>query len=179
MFGLFIKLEQIKGLFDALADRLESFLSEHFLELGEKSSQTNRQERRNQAAIESLYAGQNEILAILRRMATESPKAEALIGFAENFAIWRSSAPDTPEIRVLWGKLVALLEQFGLEFLGSAGEPFDPAIHEACAVRFDPEAPLNSILEIIRPGFTLNGEAFRYAIVVINRANPEKNGGDE
>jgi molecular chaperone GrpE len=179
MFGFFIKFEKLKGLFDALADRLESFLAGHFLELGEKSSQTNRQERRNQAAIESLYTGQNEILAILRRMETESPKMEALISFAENFAICRSNALDTPELHVLWGKLAVLLEQFGLEFLGSVGESFDPAIHEACAVRFDPEAQENSILEIIRPGFTLNGEVFRYAAVVINRANPEHNGGDE
>jgi molecular chaperone GrpE len=178
MFGLFIKIEQIKGLLDALADRLENFLSGCFMELEKKSSQTNRQERRSQAALESLYAGQNEILAALRRMETESPRAEALIGFAESFAIWRSSAPNTPELRVLSGKFVVLLEQFGLELQGSVGELFDPAVHEACAVRFDPSAPESSILEIIRPGFTRDGKVFRYAVVVVNRANSEKSEAD-
>jgi molecular chaperone GrpE len=173
MFWIFLKEEKIKNYLNTLGERLENLISERFAEALERASQTLRQGRRNQAAIESLFDGQNAILAALRRIESDSPRALALMDFAESFVIWRQNSPDTPEAGVLSSKLDSLLEQSGLSVTAGIGEPFDPSIHEACMARFDPDKQENAVLEIVRPGFVSSGKAVRFASVVVNRAERE------
>jgi molecular chaperone GrpE (heat shock protein) len=106
-------------------------------------------------------------------MEAESAKAEALMVFAESFALWRSASGDSPEIRILSGKLDSLLGQFGLGLIDGTGDQFDPAKHEACAADYDPQRPENSVLEVIRPGFVRDGEILRCATVVVNRESTD------
>jgi molecular chaperone GrpE len=144
--------------------------------MSEHLQQSIRQERRNQAALESLFENQKAELSILRRMQEESQALKALMAFAESFALWRQSQQDTPEFRVLWAKLTELLNRFGLEILIETGIPFDPSFHEACSVRCDPGVPEGYVLEVIRPGFSSDGEVLRYATVIVNRQSvlPER-----
>jgi hypothetical protein len=106
---------------------------------------------------------------MLRGIRNESDALKALMAFAESFVLWRHSQPDSPEFHVLWTKLAVLLDLFGLEVMAVDGVPFDPSLHEACAVRFDPNVPEGYVLETVRPGFTSGGEILRCASVVINR----------
>jgi hypothetical protein len=106
---------------------------------------------------------------MLRGIRNESKALKELMAFTESFVLWRQSQPDSPEFHVLWTKLAALLELSGLEVMAVRGVPFDPSLHEACAVRFDPNVPDGYVLETVRPGFTSGGEILRSASVVINR----------
>jgi molecular chaperone GrpE len=135
--------------------------------LEEDSRQAARQERRRQTALESLFEQQQKILEILERPQM-SPPLEALMALAENFALaWKS--PRTPAIDVLYGKLTELMECFGLSLVEETSVGFDPEIHEACGTGFDPFYPENTVLEIVSPGFLLNGKVLRCAIVIVNR----------
>ena len=169
MFGLGSMEKRISDKIEESVKKIEEHLSRRFEELDERVQQSIRQERKNQAALGSVFENQQAELSILRAMRDESIALKSLMAFAENFALWSQSQPDSPEVRVLWAKLSALLEQFGLKILAEAGVPFDPSFHEACAVRFSPDVPEEHVLEVIRPGFLSAGEVLRCASVVINR----------
>ena len=51
-----------------------------------------------------------------------------------------------------------------------AGEPFDPQRHEAMAMVPSPTAEPNSVIEVLQPGYLLNGRLIRAAKVVVAKA---------
>jgi molecular chaperone GrpE len=177
MFGLGSAEKRISEKIEELEKKIEAHISDRLGELNERLQQSIRQERRNQAALESVFENQKRELLMLRGMRDESKASKALMAFAEAFALCRQSRQDSPEFQVLWAKLTALLDQFGLEILADSGVPFDPSLHEACAVRFDPDEPEGHVLELVRPGFSSGGDVLRYASVVVNR--PNVTAGDE
>ncbi|MDR1581598.1 MAG: nucleotide exchange factor GrpE [Synergistaceae bacterium] len=161
-------LDTVDDRLGVLAERLD-IVDGRFETLNERLQQSFRQERRNQAALDSLFENQQAEISILRSMRNESKALKALIAFAESFVLWRQSQPDSPEFQVLWAKLAALLDLFGIEVMAGDRVPFDPSVHEACAVRFDPDVPEGYVLETVRPGFVSGGEILRCASVVVNR----------
>jgi molecular chaperone GrpE (heat shock protein) len=184
MFGLGSMERRISGKIEALTERIGALtekiealteqigtcLSERLDKMDEHLQQSIRQDRRNQAALESVFENQKAELLILRRMRDDSQALKVLMAFAESFTLWRQSQMDTSEFRVLMTKFAALLEQFGLEVISEVGVPFDPSFHEACAARFCPGEPDGYVLEVVRPGFSLDGEVLRCASVVVNRS---------
>ena len=169
MFGLGSMEKRLSEKIKELGGEIEARLSDRLGEVDEHIQQSIRQERRNQAALQGVFENQRTELSILRGIRDESKALKELMAFAECFALWRQSQPDSPEFQVLWSKLSALLDQFGLDILTETGVPFDPSLHEACATRFDPDEPEGYVLETIRPGFSSGGEILRYASVVVNR----------
>ncbi|MDR3354929.1 MAG: nucleotide exchange factor GrpE [Synergistaceae bacterium] len=161
--------ERISEKIEELEGGIEAYISDRLNVVDERIQQSVRQERRNQAALESVFENQKSALLILRRMRDESKSLKPLMAFTESFVLWHRSQPDSPEFQVLWAKLAAILDQFGLEILAETGVPFNPSIHEACAVRCDPCEPEGYVLELVRPGFSSGGEVLRYASVVVNR----------
>lgn len=150
-----------------MAAKSEERLSGHLAALEEMLQDARRQERRRQMALETLLENQNDLLEILRRL--EEPDLDALMGFAENFALARAAWPETPESAVLSGRLDRLLDRFGLKLSDDRGAVFDPDRHEACLARCEPDQPDNVVLEVVRPGFMRNGRVLRPATVVVNR----------
>ncbi len=63
-----------------------------------------------------------------------------------------------------------VLEKFGLSRVHPIGEPFDPQLHEAMAMVENPDAEPNSVLDVMQPGYTLNGRLVRAAMVVVSKA---------
>lgn len=63
-----------------------------------------------------------------------------------------------------------VLEKFGLNRVHPVGEPFDPQLHEAMAMVENPDAEPNSVLDVMQPGYTLNGRLVRAAMVVVSKA---------
>ena len=62
------------------------------------------------------------------------------------------------------------LEKQGVSQFDPHGEPFDPNLHEAVAMVPMPSAEPNSIIEVIRKGFDLNGRLIQAAQVVVAKA---------
>lgn len=68
------------------------------------------------------------------------------------------------------------LEKQGVTQIDPHGEPFDPAFHEAVAMVPMPSAEPNSVIEVIRKGFDLNGRLVQAAQVVVSQAPPDSVG---
>jgi molecular chaperone GrpE len=70
-------------------------------------------------------------------------------------------------IAMLRSRLEASLAALGLEPIGTVGEPFDPARHEAVYHEPDPAADDQVVALVIRPGYRLGGRLLRPAEVVV------------
>lgn len=62
------------------------------------------------------------------------------------------------------------LEKQGVTEIDPHGQPFDPNLHEAVAMVPMPSAEPNSVIEVIRKGFDLNGRLIQAAQVVVSKA---------
>ncbi len=59
------------------------------------------------------------------------------------------------------------LDKFGVTEIDPLGEPFDPARHEAMLAQQSATAEPNSVLQVIQPGYELNGRLLRPARVIV------------
>src|SRR5688572_9964474 len=62
----------------------------------------------------------------------------------------------------------ATLERAGVEAYDPAGEPFDPAWHEAVSTRSDEGAKAGTVVETLDKGYRLDGQVLRPARVVVS-----------
>jgi molecular chaperone GrpE len=65
--------------------------------------------------------------------------------------------------------LARALEKFGVRVIDPQGEPFNPEQHEAMMTQESATAEPNSILQVVQPGYELNGRLLRPARVIVAR----------
>lgn len=70
--------------------------------------------------------------------------------------------------------LVSVLESEGVSKIDSAGEPFDPRLHEALAYQEIPDTPDGAIALVMREGYRLDDRLLRPAQVIVAKAPPDK-----
>ena len=63
--------------------------------------------------------------------------------------------------------LASIMQQFGIEQLDPAGEPFDPELHEAISVQPSDDVEPGSVVTVVQKGYTLNGRLLRPAMVMV------------
>ena len=61
-------------------------------------------------------------------------------------------------------------ERAGLSVIDPAGQPFDPAQHEAMAMQPSAAHPPHTVLQVIQKGWLLNGRLLRPARVIVSAA---------
>jgi molecular chaperone GrpE len=66
--------------------------------------------------------------------------------------------------------LAKALEKLGIRTIDPQGEPFDPARHEAMMAQESATAEPNSVLQVVQPGYELNGRLLRPARVIVAKA---------
>ncbi|HWW81876.1 MAG TPA: nucleotide exchange factor GrpE [Steroidobacteraceae bacterium] len=66
--------------------------------------------------------------------------------------------------------LVKALEKIGIVTINPVGEPFDPARHEAMLAQPSNTAEPNSVLQVVQPGYEINGRLLRPARVIVAKA---------
>ncbi len=59
------------------------------------------------------------------------------------------------------------LQQFGIEEVDPAGEPFDPEFHEAISMQPSDDVEPGSVVTVVQKGYSLNGRLLRPAMVVV------------
>lgn len=64
-------------------------------------------------------------------------------------------------------KLRGAFEKYGLKQVGEKGEPFDPAFHEAVVQLPNPDVTVNTIADVIEPGYVLGERLVRPAKVAV------------
>lgn len=65
-------------------------------------------------------------------------------------------------------KLRSAFEKYGLKQVGEKGEPFDPAFHEAVVQLPTPGVTVNTIADVIEPGYILGERLVRPAKVAVS-----------
>lgn len=65
--------------------------------------------------------------------------------------------------------LLETLARYGVARIDALGKPFDPSIHEAI-LEMESEGPPKTVIQVVRPGFTLHGRVVRAAHVIVSRA---------
>ena len=63
--------------------------------------------------------------------------------------------------------LSGTMQQFGIEELDPAGEPFDPEFHEAISMQPSTDVEPGSVATVVQKGYSLNGRLLRPAMVVV------------
>ncbi len=63
--------------------------------------------------------------------------------------------------------LAKALEKFGVKLIDPRGEPFDPGRHEAMMAQPSATAEPGSVLQVVQPGYELNGRLLRPARVIV------------
>ncbi|HEX3362491.1 MAG TPA: nucleotide exchange factor GrpE [Solirubrobacterales bacterium] len=72
-------------------------------------------------------------------------------------------------LRSVLEQMEAILTRQGVERVGTAGERFDPELHEAISVRESDEAPDRTVLDVARSGYRNGERVLRPAQVVVSR----------
>jgi molecular chaperone GrpE len=60
-------------------------------------------------------------------------------------------------------------EKAGIKVIDPAGQPFDPAWHEAMVAQPSQDQPPNTVLTVIQKGYSLNGRLLRPARVIVSK----------
>src|SRR5262245_16882601 len=69
--------------------------------------------------------------------------------------------------------LLKAFDRAGLAPIDPAGQPFDPALHEAMAMQPSASHAPHTVLQVVQQGWLLNGRLLRPARVIVSSAAPE------
>jgi molecular chaperone GrpE len=61
-------------------------------------------------------------------------------------------------------------DKAGIKIIDPAGQPFDPAWHEAMVAQESRDQPADTVLSVIQKGYSLNGRLLRPARVIVSKA---------
>jgi len=70
-------------------------------------------------------------------------------------------------LEMVYKELLAVLEKHGVERVATIGEKFDPAVHQAVSTMPHPEAPEDTVVAEVKPGFKRGERLLRPACVVV------------
>src|SRR3954467_2146971 len=71
----------------------------------------------------------------------------------------------TGAFKVVADRVLGLLDSLGVESFGTAGDPFDPSLHEAVLHDTSPEVTEPTATTVLRPGFRRGDRVLRTAMV--------------
>ncbi len=102
--------------------------------------------------------------------------ASDLLPVADTLALALESAATSDAPTLAQGQEATLrllqkaFERAGLSVVDPAGQPFDPAQHEAIAMQPSADHPPHTVLQVIQKGWSLNGRLLRPARVIVSAA---------
>ena len=70
-------------------------------------------------------------------------------------------------VEMIMDQLMGIFAKLGVEVIQAAGQPFDPALHNAVIHVEDETLGENTVAEEFQKGFTLNGKVIRFAMVKV------------
>jgi len=74
---------------------------------------------------------------------------------------------DGAPMTIVAQKMRSAFDKYGLKQIGAKGEPFDPAFHEAVVQLPTPGVTVNTIADVIEPGYILGDRLVRAAKVAV------------
>ena len=118
--------------------------------------------------------------ALEQAVVSEQKVLAAFLGVVDDFdrAIEGGEGQDAAAffsgMKMIHGQFVRLLEGFGLEAVGTVGEKFDPALHEALMKQPSDEIEEDCIVAVFQKGYAAKGKVLRHAKVVVSAGKSEE-----
>jgi molecular chaperone GrpE len=72
-------------------------------------------------------------------------------------------------VELVYKQLREALEKFGVKQFGAAGEPFDPAQHDAMMQVVTDEVPENTVMQVMQDGYLYHEKVLRHAKVGVSK----------
>ncbi len=141
------------------ADKVQE-LGEKLAELNDKylrlySEYENYRKRTNQEKADLLINGSRDTIKAILPVIDDLERALSAIGEDEG-------------IRLIYNKLIKILEQKGLKAMVAKNEKFDENLHEAVTQIPAPDANQKGlVMDVVEKGYYLNDKVLRYAKVVV------------
>jgi molecular chaperone GrpE len=115
------------------------------------------------------------------RLYAASRIVEDLLPVLDNLALGLAAARQpNADLKTLAGGVDLVMQQFrtaltshGLKEINPAGQPFDPHQHEAISHQPDAKVPAESVVTVVRIGYSLNGRLLRPAAVIVSSGPAE------
>jgi molecular chaperone GrpE len=98
-----------------------------------------------------------------RELLAVKDSLEMGLAAAENASVESLLEGSEATLKILGGTM----QQFGIEELDPAGEPFDPEFHEAISMQPSADVEPGSVATVVQKGYSLNGRLLRPAMVIV------------
>lgn len=119
------------------------------------SEYENYRKRTNQEKADLLLNGSREMM-------------KAILPVVDDFERALAATGDDEGVKLIYSKLMKILEQKGLKAMEVKGEKFDESLHEAVTQIPAPAPELKgSVVDVVEKGYYLNDKVLRYAKVVV------------
>ena len=100
---------------------------------------------------------------------------EDVIPILDNLGLGLAAARQQSDVKSVVDGVGMVLEQFkttlarhGLKEVNPTGQKFDPHFHECISHQPSPDIAEEHVMQVVRPGFTLNGRLLRPASVIVS-----------
>ncbi|MFA6596207.1 MAG: nucleotide exchange factor GrpE [Ignavibacteriaceae bacterium] len=107
------------------------------------------------------YAAENFIKKILPVVDDFERSLKHLAESEENSSV-------TDGIKMIYDKLMKILDDQGVKKIDSVGKPFDVHFHEALLQKKDEQQPPHSVLDELETGYLYQDKVIRHAKVIVN-----------
>lgn len=134
-------------------DRKLSELNDKYLRL--YSEYENYRKRTNMEKADLLLNGSREMM-------------KAILPVVDDFERALAATGDDEGVKLIYNKLIKILEQKGLKAMNAKGEKFDESMHEAVTQIPAPSPEEKGlVIDVVEKGYYLNDKVLRYAKVVV------------
>jgi molecular chaperone GrpE len=158
-------VDEVAGLREALAEAQDRIKREQAEFLNDR----RRVERQAEERVR--YSVQSVVTDLL-------PVTDAIHNAIEGLKDTEHERRVAEGLRMVEKQLLDILAGHGVERIDALNRPFDPARHEALLEMEGGPSRERTVLQVVRPGFTLHGRVVRPAHVVVSRPAPPDASGD-
>ncbi len=160
---------------ESLRDALEKRMKE--------AQEAQERYLRTYADFENYRKRMQRDLADFRRYANEQ-MASDLLSVADHLSLAIQHAAESGEanqglltgVQLVHKQLQDVLEKYGIKPFKAAGEPFDPAKHDAVTQVETADAPPNTVVQVFQEGYLYHDKVLRHAKVGVSKRPAEESG---
>jgi molecular chaperone GrpE len=140
------------------------------------AAEANEKYLRTYADFENYRKRMQRDLADFRKYANEQFALE-LLTVVDHLGLALKHAGESGEtaqgmregVELVYRQLREVLEKFGVKQFGAAGEPFDPARHDAMMQVATAEVPENTVVQVMQDGYLYHEKVLRHAKVSVSK----------
>ena len=150
---------ELKKELEQLKEEKEAALSAEKDKYLRLAAEYDNYRKRSQKEKESVY-GDAKADTVLQLLPVYDNLERALKAECSDTAFYKG-------VEMIMDQLMGIFAKLGVEVIQAAGQPFDPALHNAVIHVEDETLGENTVAEEFQKGFTLNGKVIRFAMVKV------------